>query len=370
MPLPGRGRPPIVSAPPPRFVALLATLLFALAAALLLRGLHAPLPWLIGPLLVTAARGVAGRPVQGSMRLLKAGQWAIGCALGLYFTPEVTRVLASLAPAVLAGVVWALLLGHGFYRWLWWLNRGRAGIDRATAYFSSAIGGASEMAMLAQRHGARVDRVAAAHSLRVLIVVVLIPFGMQWAGVHGMDAALPAVGVVDPLRLAVLVAATAAAGLVVRRFGLPNPWLLGALAVSMLLTASGVRLSALPAGVTAAGQLFIGVALGARFTPDFLHVAPRWLATVAIGTLGMVVLSIAFAAAIAQGTGLHVATAVLATSPGGIAEMCLTAQALQLGVPVVTAFHVVRYVAVLLLTAPLFRAFVREPAAASGDRAA
>jgi uncharacterized membrane protein AbrB (regulator of aidB expression) len=53
--------------------------------------------------------------------------------------------------------------------------------------------------------------------------------------------------------------------------------------------------------------------------------------------------------------GLHPATVLLGTSPGGIAEMCITAKVLQLGVPVVTAFHVVRYVAVLLATRPFFR---------------
>jgi hypothetical protein len=37
-----------------------------------------------------------------------------------------------------------------------------------------------------------------------------------------------------------------------------------------------------------------------------------------------------------------------------MAEMCITAQVLQLGVPLVTAFHVVRYMAVLVLTGPLF----------------
>jgi uncharacterized membrane protein AbrB (regulator of aidB expression) len=35
--------------------------------------------------------------------------------------------------------------------------------------------------------------------------------------------------------------------------------------------------------------------------------------------------------------------------------MCITAKVLQLGVPVVTAFHVTRYAAVLVLTAPLYR---------------
>jgi uncharacterized membrane protein AbrB (regulator of aidB expression) len=46
---------------------------------------------------------------------------------------------------------------------------------------------------------------------------------------------------------------------------------------------------------------------------------------------------------------IPLATLVLATAPGGIAEMCLTAQALQLGVPVVTAFHATRVVTLLLV---------------------
>jgi membrane AbrB-like protein len=99
----------------------------------------------------------------------------------------------------------------------------------------------------------------------------------------------------------------------------------------------------------------IAVTLGVRFTPDSLRAAPRWLGAVAVGTLAMVAVSAGFAAALAWATGLHPATVLLATSPGGMAEMAITAQVLGLGVPVVTAFHVVRYAAVLVLTAPLWR---------------
>ena len=58
---------------------------------------------------------------------------------------------------------------------------------------------------------------------------------------------------------------------------------------------------------------------------------------------------------LAQVTGLGVGTLVLGTSPGGIAEMAITAKVLQLGVPMVTAFQVFRLVAVLLLVEPLYR---------------
>jgi uncharacterized membrane protein AbrB (regulator of aidB expression) len=46
---------------------------------------------------------------------------------------------------------------------------------------------------------------------------------------------------------------------------------------------------------------------------------------------------------------------ILGTSPGGIAEMAITAKVLDLGAPIVTAFQVCRLIAVLLIVAPLYR---------------
>jgi len=70
---------------------------------------------------------------------------------------------------------------------------------------------------------------------------------------------------------------------------------------------------------------------------------------VGVVTLGALASSAALAALIGWAAQIPLATIVLATAPGGIAEMCLTAQALQLGVPVVTAFHATRVVALLLV---------------------
>jgi membrane AbrB-like protein len=123
----------------------------------------------------------------------------------------------------------------------------------------------------------------------------------------------------------------------------------------MGLTLAAVDLSALPNGLTNAAQLVIGTSLGVRFQREFLHAAPRWLLDAALGTVGMIVLCAAFAFALSWGTHLHPATLILGTSPGGIAEMAITAKVLQLGVPVVTAFQVCRLVAVLVLVEPLYR---------------
>ena len=319
---------------------------------------------MVGPLLATALAGVCGVPLAASDRLRNAGQWAIGVSLGLYFTPSVGRLFWPLAPAIGAGVLWALVLGYGFHRLLAALNPAEA---PATTYYAAAIGGASEMAVLADRAGARVDRVAAAHSLRVLLVVLTLPLAFQLAGVHGADAFAPAVRVLQPRGLLLLTGLTLAGAALMRWARLPNPFVLGALGVTAALTLAGIELSALPPWATNAGQLFIGVALGARFTPDFARVAPRWLLSVGLGTFAMLGVSALFATGLAALAGLHPATTILATSPGGIAEMCITAQVLELGVPVVTAFHVVRYVAVLLLTAPLGRCSCSRAVCDSAD---
>ena len=338
---------------------MLGTLLLALAAAGLCVVLHTPLPWMIGPLLAVSVASILGQPTASSTALRNGGQWVIGAALGLYFSPSVGALVVSLWWAIGLAIVWALALG-----WLFgsWLNRRHAaamrGVEpsamRATTYFAGAIGGASEMTLLAEQAGARTDLVAAAHSLRLMVVTVSIPFAMQFSGLHGLDTLPPLVRDVRWGGLAVLAIATGIGALLMRASGRTNPWFIGPLLVAMAVTLTGTTLSAVPTWLSNAAQLVIAISLGVRFSREFLHTAPRWLASVALGTVAMLVLCGGFAVLLAWGTGLHWATMILGTSPGGIAEMSITAKVLQLGVPVVTAFQVCRLVAVLLIVGPLY----------------
>jgi hypothetical protein len=336
------------------------TLLLAYLAARACVWLGTPVPWMIGPLVATSLASLAGWSVQSWVPFRNAGQWVIGVALGLYFTPEVGRLVAGLWWAIVLAIAWSLLLGVGFGAWLGRVHRGRvAGLEgaqlRSTTFFAGAIGAASEMTLIAEKHGARTDLVAAAHSLRLLLVTLVVPFALQAWGVHGVDlvqVGAQTVRLGGGIALAALTLAGVALMLGLKR---TNPWFIGALVVSMALTLTGQTWSAVPPALTAAAQLVIGVSLGVRFTPAFLHTAPRWLVSVAVASGVMMALSAFFAWGMSQATGLHLATLVLGTTPGGIAEMAITAKVLQLGVPVVTAFQVCRLIAVLLLVEPLYR---------------
>ena len=340
------------------------TLLFAWLAAELCVYLHTPLPWMIGPLLATSIVSILGAPTLSHSKLRNMAQWTIGGALGLYFTPAVTELVAGMWWAIVLAIAWALLLGWGFGAWLYRLQAPAMlqlpGMDahklRATTYFSGAIGAASEMTLLAEREHARTDLVAASHSLRLVIVTISIPFALQWAGLHGLpELTPPSIRVVQWPGFAALVLLTGLGGWVMMKLKRANPWFLGALTASMLLTVSGIELSAVPQWLMNSAQLVIGVSLGVRFRRDFLHTAPRWLGAVAIGTLGLMAVCAGFAWLLHWATGLPWVTLLLGTSPGGITEMAITAKVLQLGVPVVTAFQVCRLIAVLLLVAPFYR---------------
>lgn len=141
---------------------------------------------MLGPPAATALATLTGLPTSSSLRLRNGVQWVMGASLGLYFTPTIVAQLADLWWAVPAAVAWSLALGMGYGHGL---NRSCAGrlrgvhdeTLRPSAYFASAIGAASEMTLLAEREDARTDLVAASHSLRMLIVVLVMPFGMLLA---------------------------------------------------------------------------------------------------------------------------------------------------------------------------------------------
>jgi uncharacterized protein len=344
---------------------LAATLAAATAAALLCRWLRTPIPWMIGPLVITSALTMAGARTTASEPLRNAALWTIGTALGVYFTPQVVSLMAGLWWAIVLGVLWAFAIGLGFGALLLRLNRqhipglqGPQGL--ATIFCATTIGGASEMALMAERLGARMDLVASAHSLRLMLVVLLIPFGVTWLDLHGIDTSLPGVREVRWPGLLWLGLATGATGWAFARLQWSNPWMMGSMLCAIALTLLSGPWSAVPSELGNAAQLIIGAHLGTKFTPAFTKAAPRWLSTVALGTILMIAACALFAWVLAQLSGLHPVSLLLATAPGGITEMAITAKVLQLGVPVVTAFHVMRLVSVMLLAPLLYPLWARH----------
>jgi hypothetical protein len=335
---------------PSRVARWVAALAVAAAAGYVCVLLRTPIPWMLGPLFAIAFLRVIGADISAPPPARYIGQWIIGTSLGLYFTPTVLREVGGLWYLLAAGAVLAIGLGYVSGLALARL----AGLDKTTGIFASVPGGAAEMATLGERFGARVDRVAAAQSLRILIVVAIVPAAITALDVHGAQPYVQGAKEVVPAGLALLLAATLAGSFVFQRWRMPNAFVLGSLAVSIPLTGAEIDLSAMPPLVSNIGQALLGAALGSRFQADFLRGAHRFVGAVTVTVVLSIVLSAIFGVALAWASGIAPVTLVLGTAPGGIAEMCITAKVLQLGVPLVTAFHVTRLVVLLLATPPIF----------------
>ncbi|MBZ9665125.1 AbrB family transcriptional regulator [Pseudomonas sp. LMG 31766] len=312
-----------------------------------------PLPWMVGSLLaVIVVRCLTNRAFSELPGGRKAGQWLVASGIGLHFTSDVLEQVLSHLPVIVMGAFGTLLLsliGIAILR--------RAGVDRATAFFASMPGGASEMVNLALRHDAQPARVAAAHSLRLLLVVLLIPALFTW-GLPAVSA--PTRAPVDWTWLIGLLAAGAVLAMLWGRLKQPNPWMLGPLTACALASASFDLHLGLPQGLGQLGQWLIGCALGCHFDRAFFRSAPGFLARVLAFTLLAMLAAAVLGEVLGWLAGEDHLSLMLGMMPGGITELCLTAEALQLSVALVTALQVLRLFLVMFLAEPLFKLWCKR----------
>jgi membrane AbrB-like protein len=330
-------------------------LMVSLGGATLFLSMGTVLPWMMGPMVAMALASMLGCPVERPALALPVGQLVVGCALGLFFTKAVLAQVWSLTPYLIAASLFAFVLGGLSAA----LLRKLSGCDVRTAFFASLPGGAAEMSNLASKLGGRADWVAAAHALRIVLVVLTVPPLLTLSGAHGHELGLTSKIEIHYVGLACILFLAMGSGWLLQYLKVPNAWVIGPLLMTALITGLGLDSTAMPRWASNAAQLLIGCALGSRFDKAFLRAGPRFMAAVAMTVYLSIALAAAFGGLLNWVSGIDVPTAILATAPGGVAEMSVTAKVLQFGVPVVTAFHVTRMAFLVLCAGPLFSFYER-----------
>jgi len=325
-----------------RLPAILKALAVGIPAGYLFHRLRTPIPWMIGPMIAVAALNLLGVRMHSPPYARHMGQVVLGSAVSLYFTPPVVAALAANLPAIIAATLSAFLVGG-----LGALTLSRAsGVEGRSTFFASIPGGAMAMAVLAERYGAQIAPVAIAHSLRVSIIVIVIPFALTYGNIPLVAAAYRPTLPLDPIVLAAWLPFGFLLGMVSERLRLHNGCLLAPIFFGAALTVSGVQLSAVPRWMTDFAQLMFGLVLGARYERAFFVRYKLFIPFALLNSFIILTASLGVAVALAWYFDLPIATMIIATSPGGLAEMTITAQALQIGVPLVVAFHLFRVVMV------------------------
>ncbi|BDG73566.1 AbrB family transcriptional regulator [Roseomonas fluvialis] len=341
---------PPTPVPPPD--AYLRTLLLAVMAGTALDAIGLPLGWMVGAMLATAYLG--WREAAAVPRAVHpVGLAVLGLGLGQTFTPPVLGAVAGALPAILAGGTLSILAGLAVAP----LYRRIAGSDARTAYYAAVPGGIVTMAVLAQRAGAQVGAVTMAQTIRMACVVLFFPPVVAVFAQGGRDAAFSAA--LPPFAwggLAILLAGGAAAAVAGSRLGLANAAMLAPCLLAMALSGTGVLPSAVPLWLVDAAQVAMGASLGLRLTPRALGGGPRRQAVAGLAcAFAIAILLALLGLALGWMAGLPPVAVMLGMAPGGMPEMAVTAKALELAVPLVLGFHLVRTVLCNLLVGPIWR---------------
>lgn len=341
---------------PEPYDALLRTLLLSLLAGGILAALGLPLGWMIGAMVATAylaLRGAAAVPRQARPVALAV----LGLALGQGFTRPVLEAVLAALPAMLTGGVLAMLAGVAVAP----LHRRIAGGDARTAFFAAIPGGVVTMAVLAAQAGAAVSAVTLSQSIRMALVVLLYPvtlalFGSGGGGGAAFVAAVPALHWGG---LTLLLAGGAVVAWLGMRLRMTNAAMLAPCLLAMSLSANGVLPSGVPRWMVDAAQLAMGASLGLLLAQEGRGGASRRLILAGLASAVAVSMLLAMAAVgISLAADLPLRAVILGMAPGGMPEMAVTAQALNLAVPLVLGFHLVRVVLCNLLVSPLWRAAI------------
>ena len=331
-------------------------LALAAAAGALFDWASLPLPWILGPLIATAAAAVLGLPVSAPTPVRPYVVAVIGVMLGSGFSPEFLDQIAdwSISFVFLAlYIVTCGLVVVPYYRRV-------AGFDETTAYFSGMPGGLSEM-MIAGREAGGDDRlIVLAHVSRIIIVVALIAFWFRV--VIGVDLAeRPDFGTptlsIPPIELALMMAAGTAGYLSGRALRLPAPNLLGPLLASAAIHLAGWTSSPPPLELAIAAQILLGTIMGGRFIGVPARRVGRAIAVGLGATVIMLCTTFALAFTVYKIVGQPLDQVVLAYSPGGLAEMSIVAVAMGADLVFVSCHHVTRIALVMALAPLAFKFF-------------
>ncbi len=217
-----------------------ATLLAAIVGTLLFRALHLPLAAILGSMFGSAVIANLFGAMPGGRNLRRSGQLFVGASVGAILTPDALGELYRLFPLMLGVAIASNVLGFILAFPLAKI----AGLDRLTAVLSSLPAGMAEMATLAVDLKADEQAVAIVHTIRVVMVLMLIPVWIGFVAPGSGPALLSGWNGIAEITILVLAAAILAH--VATLLNVINAWIIAPMLLCLLVVGAGHSLPPVP----------------------------------------------------------------------------------------------------------------------------
>lgn len=319
-----------------------------------------PLPFLLGPLALAVAAGVAGHPVANlpgwGLTVIRV---VVGILIGSSIDPGTLGRIGEFAAGVAIVPLQAALVTAAGSLFLRRVNRA----SWSESLLGALPGGLFTLVPILQESGLKAHRVGLVHTIRVALAAAAVPFVLAWGLPRGeFDSRATGFSDMAPEQI-LWFAALAACGLAAARLlRFPGSEVMLPMALAALARFSGAGSTVPPSELVILSQLVLGTAIGAGFRGVPGGEMRRWvLSGVGVAAIGMAVMVlVAWALHALAGLPLH--AGLLGFAPGGVAEMSVAALALGVDPGFVAAMHVWRLVLVVAFIPVLLRLLRRiEP---------
>lgn len=316
-----------------------------------------PLAWMLGSMVFVTVAALSGQQPQVHFAARGVMIGVLGVFLGSAFNPEVADRIAEWSLALL---VLACYVAAGSALVFVYLRR-VGGFDRVTAYFASTPGGLGEMVLSAEAMGGDARRVSLVHTIRIITIVLVIPFWFRLV----MDVDVPSLmpptpGVIPHVEDWLILAACAGIGWPLAKLcRIPAAGLVGPMILSAIAHLTGLTAVQPPPPLVAVAQLVIGASVGARFAGTPLRFVWQTARLAIASTAVLLALALLITLTLSDVVGVRPEAMALVLAPGGLAEMSLIALALGVDTAFVSSMHICRIAMIVILGPTLFRLFGR-----------
>ena len=334
--------------------------------------LKLPVGGMLGAMVVVIAfQLIVPLPISFPRELQIVLMLAFGGMIGSRITKKDMIDLKKLALPAIVMIVCMIILSITFGIVMYHFSE----IDIPTALFATAPGGMVDMAIVSADFGANSGYVALLQLTRTMFVLVfMMPFykkiGSKVSGVdsqlrdnitcsHEVGNMLPQSAKGDykqSYRFSITIFCALLIGLPLWLLGIPAGAIIGA-----MLGSAGYNIFSgkayFPSGLRLPLQILAGIFIGLRMDRESFFNLGGIIIPVLIIFFCVIIITFVTAFIIHKLTGLDLFTSLMASTPGGLAEMTILADDLGIDAPKVTVLHTARLMSVIIMF-PMILAFV------------
>ncbi len=335
----------------------LVTVVIAAVGGYLFHLIDFPAPWISGGMVAVAAAALWGVKVGVPPLLREFVFFILGVSIGSAISPETLSAIAlwpvsmfillASIPVVTYGTSWVLMRLRGW--------------NRDDALLGAAPGSLNMVLIIADQIGASVPKIAMVQTLRLAILVFLLP--LLVGTFSDLSQAPEAVGEVAELELwelALVVAASLVGALAARLVRMPTAMLLGAMVGSGVLYGSGVVAAPVPDFIMVPGFIVVGAYIGTRFAGLTISSILVYLVDGLYAFVTSFTLSAAAAGLVTLFVGISFGQTVLGFAPGGFEVMIVLAFSLGMDAAYVAIHQTTRFFALSVTLPFLFRSKMKR----------